>query len=240
MKIILAITIYIASITSLPIDADKNLQILVKRKFESLPDQFMDDPYYIPDVQYLRSANLKCILTKLNLIERNDVSFIEMRDFDATEVYKELEEDFQTLVIVTMYHCIEDIEGFLQHYFARNIKNPRFRIPADAIECAKFELMVLDKLAPLVNSFERLENYTKTECNKILLELKAVNKSWDCEFRGCLKVYDNHSLEYSLKFAIMSHETPSKDIYEAEKAKYQAMERIVEENFIDCMLKMYF
>lgn len=245
---VLTISIFLASVTTLAsailpgIDktrqfSDRSLVLLIKRKFEHLPDFYLDDDYYKPDAEFLRSSNKKCVFDKLNLIDVDDVTMDELINFDPIEGIGDEQEDVNTLVIYVMYSCIENVDAFIDHDFANFVNNPRYSIPQNSIECAKYELKKLNRTKPLISNFTGLKNFTKKKCKKILEDIKAVNRSWDEEFRGCLKIYDNLSLEYGLKFAIMNHEMPDEKTYNEEKEKYGRESTIVNNEFVDCMIK---
>lgn len=217
--------------------SDYHLVLLINRKYENLPDFYLDDEYYKPDVQFLRSSNKKCVFNKLNLIDVDDVNMNELINFDPIVTFGDEQEDINTLVIYVMYSCIEDVDAFIDHDFANFVKKPRYSIPSNSTECAKYELKKLRKTKPLVNKFTGLKNFTKKQCNEILNDIKAVNRSWDEEFRGCLKIYDDLSLEYGLKFAIMNHEMPDEKTYNEEKEKYGRESTVVNNEFVNCMIK---
>lgn len=217
--------------------SDRDLVLLIKRKYENLPDFYLDDDYYKLDVDFLRSSNKKCVFDKLNLIDVDDVTLDELKNFDPIADIGFEQEDVNTMVIYIMYSCIEDDEAFIDYDFANFVKKPRFSIPKNATECAKYQLDLLNRTKPLIDHFLGLKNFTKKQCNIILNDIKTVNQSLDDEFRGCLKIYDGPSLEYALKFAIMNHEMPDEKIYNEEKEKYGRESRIVNDEFIDCMIK---
>ncbi|KAL7012361.1 hypothetical protein ACKWTF_014800 [Chironomus riparius] len=217
--------------------SDRDLVILIKRKYENLPDYYLDDDYYKTDIEFLRSSSQNCVFNKLNLIDVDDVTMDELKNFDPITAIGDEQEDVNTMVIYVMYSCIEDANEFIDHDFANFIKKPRHPIPQNSTECAKFELTKLNKNKPLIDSYPSLKNFTKKQCNKILKDLKTVNKSNDDDFRGCLKIYDNSSLEYELKFAIMNHEMPNEKTYNEEKEKYGRESTIVNNEFVDCMIK---
>jgi hypothetical protein len=243
IKIFLTFTLMASMALASPTTAnhdDHNLLLLVKRKFTHLNDTYLDDEYYRMDAQYLRSADLKCVLTKLNLVDSEDTTLDELQRFNAQKAFDHLEEDFSTLAIYTMYSCIDDVKGFTRHYFSRVANDtPRYKIPRESSECAKSELVKMGRQRPLVEAFAGLVNHTQEQCDSILFETKAVNESWDDDYRGCLKIYDLHSLEYALKFAIMRSEKVQDEVFESELAKYTKESRETCETFVECMIEKY-
>ncbi|KAG5666587.1 hypothetical protein PVAND_014605 [Polypedilum vanderplanki] len=218
-------------------NVDRNFLLLINQKFSYFQDQYLDDEYYKPDAEYLRSADKKCVYNKLNLVDTDEISYDDLKNFDAKLVFGELEEDYNTLAIYVMYLCIEDVDGFTRHYFNRVIDKPYHKIPKESTECAKNELAKIKKEKPLMENFQGLENHTQVQCDEILFDLKAVNESWDSDFEGCLKIYDEHSLEYSLKFAIMNNERPSDEIFEKELKKYKKESSEICEKFVNCLVE---
>lgn len=216
---------------------DRDLLLLVKRKFSSFPDPYLDDEYYKPDVDFLRSASQKCVLDRLNLIDTEQLGDMELESFDPIGSFGESQEDVNTLVIFVMYLCIVDYKSFLDHDFSQRISHPRFLVPENYTFCAKNLLINLKKEKPLLEKFTKIRKESSKKCQQVLFDIVEVNKSWDSDFEGCLQLWDDHSLEYDLKFAIMNHEMPVEKIYEAEKKKYgkEAME--VNEKFVDCMIR---
>ncbi|KAG5666586.1 hypothetical protein PVAND_014604 [Polypedilum vanderplanki] len=209
MKILLLIffTIFICVSSSKIKNLDKKLILLINKKFLNVNDSFLDDEYFKFDTPFLRSVDENCVFNRLNLINTNDVKFDEIKNFDANFAFGELDFDYNILVVYIMYSCIENVEDFVRQYFEKAINDaPIFYIPKDSTECVKDELIKINKEKPMIVNFIGLKNHTEEQCDEILFDMKEACKSQDEDFRGCLQIYDEHSLEYFLKFTIMRNE----------------------------------
>lgn len=217
----------------------KNLQILIERKFQNYPDSYLDDPYYKPDAEFLRSSNRTCIYNKLNLTDNKIITNDDLKNFNDSIAFGRLAEDFHTLAIYVMYSCIDDVDEFSKHFFARNIREPVVEIPRECIECVKNELLRLGVEKPLISHFGGLKDHSVEQCKEILKELKKATRSDEGEFRGCLKIYDKVSREFYLKFNLMKFEKVDEKIYEIERKRHEKISREVCEKFVKCMIDEY-